>query len=182
VSLTDFDGTRIAEDAEGAVGRACDIIAREVKKPRFPMIVGEWKSRYPITCQPWHNESVEDVEIHPSRGGISIISKDNPHKDHYTSYGRILFDKQIVGEWKSRLDCGDAEGVFMLTIRANSTVICGYFSGPDENNALIFGTWVMAKKNGATDEEVEKRLRWGEEQLRKTLNLPLPEPGAGAKP
>jgi hypothetical protein len=52
-------------------------ITREIQRPRFPTIVGEWKSRYALSAELGHAGVIDEVEIKAARGGLSIISKNN---------------------------------------------------------------------------------------------------------
>ena len=176
ITLATYDGSRIgADDAEAAVRMACDQITREIQKPRFPTIVGEWVSRYALSEEPGHAEVVEDVEIKAARGGISIASKQNAAGDYYMAYGRILFQNQITGEWRAKLGSGDGKGLFLLTVTPRGNVMYGYNTAPNEHNAVVYTTWVLAKKDGADDKTIKQRLHWAETQLKEmTVTLPLP--------
>lgn len=176
ITLATYDGSRIdREDAEAAVRMACDQITREIRKPRFPTIVGEWVSRYPLSEEPGHAEVIEDVEIKAARGGISIASKQNAAGDYYIAYGRILFQNQIIGEWHAKLGSGEGRGLFVLTVNPRGNAMYGYNTAPNEHNAVVFTTWVLAKKDGADEKTIRQRLHWGESQLREmTVALPLP--------
>jgi hypothetical protein len=177
ITLGSYDGSRISgDDSEAAVRMACDLISREIQKPRFPTIVGEWISRYPLVEEPVHAEVVEDVEIKAARGGISIATKLNRLGDYYIAYGRILHEKQVMGEWRARQGSGDAKGLFILTFNPKGNVMLGYNTAPNENNAIVFTTWVLAKKDGADEKKLKERLLWAEKQLQNmTASLPLPQ-------
>jgi hypothetical protein len=177
ITLANYDGSRVnGDDAEAAVRMACDLIYREIQKPRFPTIVGEWTSRYPLAEEPGHTEVIEDVEIKAARGGISIATKQNGEGDYYIAYGRILYEKQIMGQWQARLGSGDAKGLFILTVNPRGNVMYGYNTAPNENNAIVYTTWVLAKKDGADEKKIKERLLWAEKQLKDlTVTLPLPQ-------
>jgi hypothetical protein len=176
ITLANYDGARVrGDDAQGAVRTACDLIYREIQKPRFPTIVGEWISRYPLAEEPGHAEVIEDVEIKAARGGICIASKQNSEGDYYIAYGRIHYEKQIMGEWRSKLGSGDSKGLFVLTVNARGNVMYGYNTAPNESNAIVYTTWVLAKKDGADETKIKERLLWAEKQLKEiTITLPLP--------
>lgn len=179
ITLANYDGSRIGgDDAEAAVRTACDRIAREIERPRYPTIVGEWRSRYALSAEPGHPEVIEDVEIKAARGGVSIVSKNNPANDFYIAYGRILNENQIQGHWQAKLGSGEARGLFMLTMSPRGLVMYGYATTPSETNATGFGTWVLAKNDGVDETTMEGRLRWGQETL-KSLTLALPPPESG---
>lgn len=176
ITLATYDGSRIGgQDAEAAVRMACDQIAREIQKPRFPTIVGEWISRYPLSEEPGHPEVIEDVEIKAARGGISIASKQNAAGDFYIGYGRISIENQVMGEWRARISAGGGKGLFLLTINPRGNVMYGYNTAPNESNAVVFTTWVLVKKDGADETRIKQRLQWAESQLKEmTVTLPLP--------
>jgi len=126
ITLGRYDGSRVGgNDAEAAVRMACDLIAREIQRPRFPTIVGEWKSRYALSADPGHPAVIDDVEVKAARGGVSIISKNNPLGDYYAAYGRIVFERQILGEWSSQVGNSTATGSFILTVNPRGTVMYG---------------------------------------------------------
>jgi Predicted nucleotide-binding protein containing TIR-like domain len=85
IQLTFSALTRLAtyggDVVEAGVRTACDRIIREIQRPRFPTIVGEWRSRYALAAEPGHQEVIEDVEINLARGGVSIVSKQDPAGD-----------------------------------------------------------------------------------------------------
>lgn len=175
ITLASYDGSRInGEDAEDAVRMACDRIRTEIQKPRFPSIVGEWTSRYPLAEEPGHVEAVEEVEIKAARGGISITTKQNAAGDYYIAYGRIIDEKQIMGEWRAKPGSGDARGLFILVSNPRGNVMYGYNTAPDENNAIVYTTWVLAKHDGSDEKKIRERIHWAEKQLQMTVTLPLP--------
>lgn len=166
ITLATYDGERVSGgDAESAVRTSCERIAQEITKPRFPTIVGEWSSRYRLTEDPEHPVVTETVEIKAARGGVSISSKANPAGDYYIGYGRI-HDKQIVGDWRARIGSGEGKGLFLLTITPRSNIIYGYNTAPDENNGIVFTTWVLAKNDVEVD-IINQRLLWAEKQLQR---------------
>jgi hypothetical protein len=152
---------------------ACDLITREIQRPRFPTIVGEWKSRYPLSADPGHAAVIDDVEVKAARGGVSMISKNNPAGDYYAAYGRIALERQILGEWSSQISNSSAKGSFMLTVNPRGTVMYGYCTALDEHNATVYATWVLAKNNGVDLKTIKERLQWGKQSLNDmTIKLP----------
>jgi hypothetical protein len=132
ITLATYDGSRVGgNDAEAAMRQACDRITREIQRQRFPTIVGEWKSRYAVSGDPGHAAVIDDVDV-KARGGVSIISKNNPAGDYYIAYGRIVLEQQILGEWSSQVSNSTAKGFFMLTVNPRGTVMYGYFTDLDE--------------------------------------------------
>lgn len=174
ITLATYDGQSIASgNLEGAVQSACDRISLEIQRPRFPTIVGDWKSRYALDAEPGHAEVIDVVEVKASRGGVYIESKNNPKRDYYTAYGRIVREHLILGEW-SRLGNSDAGGAFILTVNPSGTVMYGYCSGLNEHGATVYATWVLAKhEKGVDSRKIKERLRLGEQSLNETtIKLP----------
>lgn len=58
--------------------------------------------------------------------------------------------------------------------RAN--VLYGYNTAPNENNATVFTTWVLAKMDGSDDQKLEDRLAWAEKQLKEFTFAALDPP------
>ena len=173
ITLANYDGSRVdGEDAEAAVRMACDRITREIQRPRYPSIVGEWTSRYAVSEDPGHQAVTEIVEIKASRGGVSIASKHNPADDYYIAYGRILQDRQIMGEWTAKLGSGDGKGLFLVTVNPRGNVMYGYNSGPNESGATVFTSWVLAKNDGCDGTKIQERLVWAQEQLKQMTLWP----------
>jgi hypothetical protein len=165
VSLATFEGARVAQDGKAAVRQACNLIKKEIEKPRFPEIVGDWTSKYALTAEAGRPQVLEAVEIKAARGGVSISSKHSPVQDDYVAYGRILLEKQIVGDWRNQAGKGGGRGLFLLTVNPRGTVIYGYCTGPDENDGLVYAQWVLAKNDGVDEETIKQRLAHGERLL-----------------
>ena len=168
VTLASYDGSRLAgTDALAAVRRACRLITDSIMMSRFPHLIGEWKSIYPMTFERGCPIADEEVEIRPCRNGISITSKINRKDDYYGAFGRIPQERLILGEWKSRLDTSDVSKIFMLTVSPSANYMYGYFTSPDELGGVTYAGWVLAKKS--TDETVTRtRLETAEDILRRT--------------
>jgi hypothetical protein len=174
ITLATYDGSRVGgSDAESAMRQACDRITRVIQRQRFPTIVGEWKSRYAVSGDPGHAAVIDDVDVKAARGGLSIISKNNPAGDYYIAYGRIVLEQQILGEWSSQVSNSTAKGFFMLTVNPRGTVMYGYSTDLDEHNATVYVPWVLAKNNGVDLKTIKERLQWGEQSLNDmTIKLP----------
>jgi hypothetical protein len=111
--------------------------------------------------------------VKAARGGVSIISKNNPSGDYYAAYGRIVLERQILGEWSSQISNSSAKGSFMLTVNPLGTVMYGYCTALDEHNATVYVTWVLARNNGVDLKTIKERLQWGEQSLNDmTIKLP----------
>jgi hypothetical protein len=178
ITLATYDGSRIdGEDAPGAVRKACRLIGDVVKESRYPHLVGEWQSIYPMTFEAGNPLCEEVVEIRPARDGISIVSKLSNQNDFYTAFGRLPQERQIIGEWKSRAEDSDTSGTFILTVSPNGQYMYGYFTSPDEQGGVTYASWVLAKKAGADDAKVAERLKKAREILvTTTIGLPSPPP------
>jgi len=173
VTLATYDGTRVSgPNGAAAVRMACDQIKQEIQRPRFPNIVGDWISQYSATAELGHPSILEIVEIKASRGGVSIVTKDNPAGDEYIAYGRIFQDKQIMGEWKAISGNGANSGLFLLTVNPKGTAMYGYCTALDEKNASVYVTWVLAKNTGQDEARIKARLDWGQQFLREMTIRP----------
>ncbi len=169
VTLATFDGERVeASDGASAVREACMRIGDRIRTSRFPHMVGEWSSIYAMTTEDGFPLVEEVVEIRPSRDGITIATRRSGMNDHYTAFGRLPQERQIIGEWKSREQDCDTSGTFMLIVSPSSKYMYGYFTSPDENGGITCAAWVLARKDGASDAEVDERLRRARDLLAKT--------------
>lgn len=183
ITLATYDGSRIeGDEAASAVRKACRLIGDVIKEARYPHLLGEWASIYPMTAEAGMPLCEEVVEIRPSRDGISIVSKTSSGNDFYTAFGRVPQERQIIGEWKSRAQDMDTSGTFILTVSPNAQYIYGYFTSPDEQGGVTYAAWVLAKR-GAADEsdaaKVAERLKRAREML-VTTTIPLPAPPPAA--
>lgn len=178
VTLAAYDGTRIGgDDAAAAVRGACRLISDRVTASKFSFLVGEWQSSYNVSVLEGAPLADEVVEVKPFRDGLSITSKKNDRDDYYQALGQIVCERQLIGRWKSRPDKSNTEGSFILTIAANSKVMYGYWTAPDTEDRITYGTWVLAKKDGTDDETVKERLKWGHDLLRRmTIGLSANDP------
>jgi hypothetical protein len=180
VSLASYDGARIGgSDAAAAVRKACRLIGDSITASRFPHLVGPWRSRYPMAAEEGYPLLEEDVEIRPCRGGISIISTNNPKNDGCRAYGRMLLEGQFVGEWQAFEEHSDQDGLFLITVSPSGNYMHGYFTSPNETGGVSYASWVLAKKEGADAAKIEERLKKAEALLAR-VTLPLSKPGAGA--
>lgn len=169
VTLAAYDGTRIGgDDAAAAVRKACRQIGDRIKESRFPYLVGEWKSTYPLTFEEGCPMVNEVMDIRTSGDSICLTTKTSSLDDFYTAWGRIAFDRQIVGRWKSRQDANDMEGVFSLIISPNGNSMYGYFTSPDEQGGIVYATWSLAKMTDTDEAKVTERLKKAQDRLIKT--------------
>lgn len=180
VSLFTYDGSSIkGAAAMGAVREACRLINDKViEEPTSPELdlIGQWRSLYTITFDAGQ-PVFEDVEVTVCPEGIRILSQKNSALDYYTAEARFR-DNQLSGAWRHRKGAGNASGMLLLTVNKKSTRMYGYFTSPDEDGKLLFGSWVLVKKkdsegNDLADDVIQARLAEGHKRLlENTLRLP----------
>ena len=73
------------------------------------------------------------------------------------AYGQIVDENQIIVEWSSRLSNSNAKGLFLLNVDPRGTTMYGYSSALSEHNAIVYTTWVLAKKTGVDESEIKER-------------------------
>ena len=172
ITLAPYEGSRIeSTSAEAAVRKACRLIGDAIKRPAFRHIVGEWRSKYQLTAEMSNPLAEEDVDIKPSKGGLCIISRNNSQNDEYIAQGNLVEERFLIGKWKATQPRGSTSGVFLLTINPLGTIMYGYATGLDERFGTVYGTWVLAKKEGASEVKIDERLRRGEELLQGTISI-----------
>ncbi|HYJ89134.1 MAG TPA: nucleotide-binding protein [Pyrinomonadaceae bacterium] len=170
ITLAGFDGSRIAE-GESAVRTSCRKISEAITAARFPHLVGDWRSVYPLTFEEGSPMVEEILEIRPGRNGLSFVTKTSSLQDYYTAFGHLALERQIIGKWKSREESNDMEGVFVLTVNPTSNIMYGYFTSPDEIGGVVYAMWVLAKMAGADEARVAERLKKAEELLKQKTVL-----------
>lgn len=167
VTLATYDGKRIdGKDASAAVREAVVAIGDRIKDSRFPHLLGDWKSEYPMTFEEGSPLVTETLSIRTSGDCLYFSTKDSSHEDFYTGWGRIVLDRQILGKWKSRVESNDMEGMFMLTVSPSGDYMYGYFTSPDEGGATVYATWSLAKIAGADEARIERRLESARKRLK----------------
>lgn len=170
IILAPYDGSRIeGPSAVSALREACRLIRDAIKKPAFSHIVGEWRSKYPLTTEMSHPLAEEDVDVMPGQGGICIVNKNNSQNDYYIAHGYLAEERFLMGKWRATQSSGSTSGVFVLTINPRGTVMYGYATGQDERSGAVYGSWVLAKKDDVSEDEIALRLKRGEELLRETI-------------
>jgi hypothetical protein len=169
VTLAPYDGTRI-EGSEGAAGvrKASLLITDKISACRYPHLIGEWKSAYPLTFEEGIPTADEVMDVRPARDGVRFTTKSNSHNDFYEACGRIVADRQIIGTWKSFETRNDMEGAFVLTVSPNAGFMYGYFTSPDENGGIVYATWILAKITGVDEDKVNERMKRAQDLLKKT--------------
>jgi hypothetical protein len=181
VSLITYDGSRVSENLKAAVRGSCGVISRAIRRPQFWQLAGEWASCYRFAYDDEEGMLDEEVVIRPACGKVCIESKSNKKGDNYIAYGKLVMGKHLTGEWESVRPTASSGGPFMLTLHPLGNLMYGYFIAPDDDFRILHATWVLAKKAGATDDEVKRLLLKGERILRETSKFAQP-PAAPAAP
>ncbi|HBB96910.1 MAG TPA: hypothetical protein DC054_16145 [Blastocatellia bacterium] len=172
VTLAKYDSTRISGvEGKGAVRDAVLQISDRIKASRFPYLVGEWRSEYPMTFEEGYPMVTEEMSVRTSGDTLSLVTKTSSHDDFYSAWGRIVLDRQIIGKWKSQEGKNNMEGVFVLTISPHTNFMYGYFTSPDEQGGLVYATWILAKMTDADETEVNERMRKARAMLKKITIL-----------
>ena len=171
ITLASYDGSRIDSEGKSAVRDAGGKISTAITASRYPHLVGEWRSVYPMTFKKGNPMANEVLEIRPGRHGLSFVTKSNVLGGYYSCSGRLT-DRQIIGKWKSRADSNDMEGVFVLTIDPTSTIMYGYFTSPDKRGGVVYATWLLAKMAKADEAQIEELLKEAQELIGMTVTGP----------
>jgi hypothetical protein len=168
LTLASYDGSRIAEAPKAAVRSAGLKINEAISAARFPHLVGDWKSVYPLPFVDGSPLVDEVIEVRPGRTGLTFATKSSSLDDFYTASASLVLERQIIGKWKSKTGTNDMEGAFLLTVAPTSDVMYGYYTTPDVTGAVVFSSWVMAKMTGADEATVNERLKRGRDRLGRT--------------
>jgi hypothetical protein len=169
VTLAPYDGKRIAAgDAAAAMRKASLLIKDKISAARYPHLVGQWKSEYPLTFEEGMPQANEVIELRPSRDGLCFTTTSNSYEDYYEAFGRLVSDRQIIGTWKSFRQANDMQGAFILTVSPNAGYMYGYFTSPDENGGIVYAPWTISKMTGVNEDRVNERMRRAQEILRST--------------
>lgn len=117
-------------------------------------LVGMWRSKYrlPYGLHEWVEE---DINVTTSRGKICFTSHDNPAKDHYVAYAKLVTNEHLIGRWESTRPHATAQGAFVLARNPLGETMYGYFVGPDDTGRSFYGTWVLTKKDNEKDEPAQ---------------------------
>lgn len=168
ITLASYDGSRMAGEPEAATRSASRLISDAIKASRYPHLVGDWKSVYPMTTNEGCPLVDEVMEVRPGRHGLTFVTKSSSLGDFYAASGYLTLERQISGRWKSHEGSNDMEGAFLLTVAPTSDIMYGYFTTPDAVGAVVFGTWVMAKMTGASEAVVTDRIKRAQDRLART--------------
>jgi hypothetical protein len=169
ITRESYDGSMIEKYADSAVRPACNAIERSIRTipipPYLSVLAGEWKSRYAAGPDEEHREVIDDVVIEAKPAGIAFESGSVHGLVPYRAEGSIYYKNQIIGQWNHPMDRSMAEGLFMLTVSPTADAMYGYSTSRDAHGAMIYGTWVFAKKDGRTEQEVQEKLLWAQKTL-----------------
>ena len=181
VTLATYDGKLIqGVEAAGAVREAVIKIADRINTARFPHLLGEWKSEYPMTFEEGCPMVKEILSIRSSGECLYFATKESSQDDFYTCWGRMTAERQIQGKWKSREGTNDMTGLFLLTISPAGDFMYGYFTSPDQGGGTVFATWVCAKVAEGDDAKTERRLASARKRLKQaTVVGPMQESPTG---
>jgi hypothetical protein len=145
--------------------------------PNLSALAGEWKSRYAAGPDAEHREVIDEVVIRAEQEGISFISDSIHGLVAYSGQGKIYYKNQIIGQWNHPTDRSMAEGLFMLTVSPTADVMYGYSTSQDVHGAIVYGTWAFAKKDGRTDQDINKNLLRAQKTLKQRTISPPPRKG-----
>ncbi|HYH86349.1 MAG TPA: nucleotide-binding protein [Pyrinomonadaceae bacterium] len=176
VTLATYDGTRIdGDDAAAAIRKASRQISDRIKASRFPHLVGEWMSEYPLTFEEGSPTVSEEMSVRTSGDCLYLVTKTSSHDDFYTAWGRMALDRQIIGKWKSFEGTNNMEGIFMLTVSPDANYMYGYFTSPDEIGGIVYASWLLVKMTDSTEAEINERMARARNKLKKiTIVGPTP--------
>jgi len=178
ITVTEYDGSLMETDEMSAVRSACNAIAKGIQSlaiaSHLSVLAGEWKSRYASGPDAEHREVMDDVVIKAEPEGISFSSGPVHGLVAYSAEGRVYYRNQIIGQWTHPSDKSMAEGLFMLTVSPTADAMYGYSTSRDVDGAMIYGTWVFAKKDGRAEDEIMKTLLWAQRRLKeRTISPPV---------
>jgi len=166
VTVATYDWKRIqSQEPLAGVRRACRQIGDAIHRTVLSPIVGEWRSNYPLTIESGNPLAEEDVDLRSGPAGVWITNKNNSLRDYYLAQGTLVEGRFLIGKWKGIES--SAGGAFLLTIKPRGTVMCGYSTGLDDGFGVVYAPWVLAKKDGASEDEICARLKQGAEFLKR---------------
>ena len=171
-----YDGVDTGQYSVSAVSLACNEIESSIRgisiSPDLLRLRGRWKSRFASGPVRDHPVLIDDVEITAEIEGLQIAgtSQNMP----YLGRATVHHGNQIIGHWTHPSDRSLARGAFMLTVGPTADVLYGYFSSQDSDGAPLFGTWVFAKADDRTEQQVLSNLLWAQGFLgQKTISPAL---------
>ena len=97
LTLASYDGSRMVNEPQAAVRAACRKISDAITASRYPHLIGDWKSVYPLTFEDGCPMVDEVLEVRPGRNGLIFATKTSSLNDFYTASGHLTLDRQIDG-------------------------------------------------------------------------------------
>jgi hypothetical protein len=172
ITLATYDGSRIAEEPQAAIRSACSLIEAEMSKAPLKKIVGQWRQRYMESGAVVPRQMEEDIEVAAFKNTVSFVRYCDQRKEVVFEARGKVGGNRIRGEWhnqSTRLD----HGPFLLVLDTAGDVMYGYTGAYDPAGGAVFQAWILAKKAGRSDADIDEMLRWGQETLReRTVGLP----------
>jgi len=171
ITLAAYDGSRMKDDPKAAVRSACDAIKQEMADALLGKIAGEWRQRYVEGGAIEPRQLEEDIEVAAFKDTVSFVrSCDKTREVVFRARGKVSGNR-IRGEWHNE---STNHGPFLLVLDTAGDVMYGYTGAFDPDGGALFQAWVLAKKKGRSDADIDRMLAWGEEALRKrTVGLLL---------
>lgn len=177
ITRADYDGSLIETNRISAISFACNTIESSIQSLPVPrelrVLAGQWKSCYAAGPDAAHREVIDDVVVKAEPEGILFTSGSIHGLVPYSGKGKAYYGNQIMGLWTHPSDRTLAEGLFMLTVNTAADAMYGYSTSRDLAGAMIYGTWVFAKKDGYTEAKILENLRWAQQSLKeRTISPP----------
>jgi hypothetical protein len=171
ITLAAYDGSRMNVDPKAAVRSACDAIKQEMADALLAKIGGEWRQRYVECGAIVPRQLEEDIEVAPFKDTVSFVRYCEKTKEVVFRARGKVGGNRIRGEWHNE---SSNHGPFLLVLDTAGDVMYGYTGAFDPDGGALFQAWVLAKKKGRSDADVDRMLTWGQEALRKrTVGLLL---------
>lgn len=176
ITRTQYDGSSIGAYDLSAVSSACNVIDSSILQRQVPdyllRLQGQWKSSFAAGPFADHPALIDDVEIKATPEAFSLTGFSGIIP--YTAEARVYYENQIIGHWTHPSKRSIAKGLFMLIVSPTAESMYGYSTSQDENGATIFGTWVFAKKDGHSDQDITAKLVRGQRFLQEnTISPPV---------
>ena len=148
---------------------------------RYPHLIGDWKSVYPLTFEDGCPIVDEILEVRPGRNGLIFANQDQFTERLLYRFG--LPDTRSADHGQVEVSRGHERHGGRIPaddFSPTSDLMSGYFTTPDTVGSVVFATWVMAKMTGADEATVNDRIRRGQDRLaRATFSRPT-APGTSA--
>jgi Predicted nucleotide-binding protein containing TIR-like domain len=167
ITLAAYDGSRMKDNPRAAVRSACDTIKQEMAGALLGTIGGEWRQRYMECGAIVPRQVEEDIEVAAFKDTVSFARYCDKTKEVvFEARGKVGLNR-IRGEWHNHQSTKLDHGPFLLVLDTAGDVMYGYTGAFDPDGGALFQAWVLAKKKGRSDTDIDHMLTWGEEALRK---------------